>query len=111
MLDKKEKAFIAYWEANRDRLGRWDRQLLLGMPVGLLFALPILLNFLSGWYQRADMEARSQEFSPAVLLLGVFLIAGFTAVFYKRYRWDRNEQRYRALLLRQQEEERGKEND
>jgi hypothetical protein len=104
MLTQREKDFIRYWEANRLRRKKVFRQFLIGIPIGLLFVIPIIINFSSGWYRRADMEANSSDFNPAVLLVALLLIVGFTAIFYQRHQWDQYEQHYRELLARQEKE-------
>lgn len=72
------------------------RQWLVGMPIGLLFAIPILLNFSMGWYKRANMWARahSGDSGTIVIIVAVLLISTFIAIFYKQHRWDRYEQQY-----------------
>ena len=105
MLTQQDKDFIRYWEANRLRRKKVVRQFLIGIPVGLLFVIPIVINFSSGWYRRADMEAHSADFNPVVLLVALLLIVGFTAIFYQRHQWDQYEQHYRELLARQIREE------
>jgi hypothetical protein len=100
MLTQEEKDFIQYWEQNRSRRKKVFRQFLIGIPVGLLFVIPIAINFTSGWYRRADMEANNGEFSPLVLLIALLLIVGFIAIFYQQHKWDQYEQRYRELLAR-----------
>jgi len=105
MLSQREKDFIHYWEANRLRRKKVVRQFLVGIPIGLLFVIPIVINFSSGWYRRADMEAHSTDFNPMVLLVALLLIVGFTAIFYQRHQWDQYEQHYRELLARRLKEE------
>ena len=100
MLSKEERDFIHYWEENRLRRKKTVRQFLLGVPIGLLFVIPIVINFTSGWYKRADMEANGQDFDPRVLFVALLLIVGFIAIFYQRHKWDQYEQRYRELLAR-----------
>lgn len=100
MLSKEENDFIRYWEANRVQRKKTVRQFLLGIPAGLLIVIPIVVNLVSGWYKRADMEANSQDFNPAVLLVALLLIVGFTAIFWQRHKWDQYEQRYRELLAK-----------
>jgi hypothetical protein len=100
MLTPQEKEFIRYWESNRLRRKKIVRQFLVGIPIGLLFVIPITINFASGWDKRAQMEANNQEFNPIVLLVALLLIVGFTAIFYQRHQWDQYEQRYRELLSR-----------
>jgi formate hydrogenlyase subunit 3/multisubunit Na+/H+ antiporter MnhD subunit len=104
MLTQQEKDFIRYWAANRLRRKKVVTQFLLGIPIGLAFVIPIVINFVSGWYKRAQMEANSQDFNPIVLLVALLLIVGFTAIFYQRHQWDQYEQRYRELLAREARE-------
>jgi hypothetical protein len=104
MLTQQEKDFIRYWAANRLRRKKLVTQFLVGIPIGLAFVIPIVINFVSGWYKRAQMEANSQDFNPVVLLVALLLIVGFTAIFYQRHQWDQYEQRYRELLAREARE-------
>lgn len=106
MLTEPEKQFLRYWEANRLREKKLNKQLLLGLPIGLLFAIPVLLMLFSGkfWYERANMEANSQS-SPIVLMIAIICIAVFVAVFYKRHQWEMKEQQYLELKAREKEEE------
>jgi hypothetical protein len=99
MLSNEEKAFLQYWEINREKEKKTWRQLLIGLPLGLIFTLPILINFLSGWHKRATMEANA-ETSPGVLISAVLIIAVFFAIFNKRHKWELNEQRYAELKAR-----------
>ncbi|HEV3413428.1 MAG TPA: hypothetical protein VG101_13185 [Puia sp.] len=105
MLTQREKDFIRYWEANRLRRKKVVRQFLIGIPMGLVIVIPIVINFSSGWYRRADMEANSPDFNPIVLFVALALIVGFTAIFYQRHQWDQYEQRYRELRTRLEKEE------
>ena len=107
MLTEREKEFVRYWEANRLREKKSYKQLLLGIPIGLVFALTILLSVFSGklWYKRADMVANSTN--PLVLIVAVLFIAAFMGLFYKRHQWEMREQQY--LELKAKEGEEGKE--
>jgi len=100
MLTKEETAFIDYWERNRLRRKKVVKQFLLGVPIGLLFAVPIVINLFSHWDKHADIEANSPDFDPRVLLVALLLIIGFTSIFWQRHKWDQYEQRYRELLAR-----------
>ena len=102
MLDQKERLFIKYWEARREKERSIGYRLLSGFPVGLLFALPVFLLLFSGrfWYKRADMVANSQ-LSPGLLVGAGLMIAGFVAVIYKSRQWDRNEQQFLSLKARE----------
>lgn len=105
MLTETEKAFLKYWEENRLREKKVNKQLLLGLPIGLLFAVPVLILLFSGkfWYELANMEANSQS-SPVVLIIAIICIAVFVALFYKRHQWDQREQHYLELKAKEAEE-------
>ncbi|MBA4166474.1 MAG: hypothetical protein H0X41_02830 [Chitinophagaceae bacterium] len=98
MLDKREQLFIDYWAMHREKEQKLGYQVLTGLPVGLLFSLPIVFILFSGryWYKRADMVANS-ELSLGILIFAVFAIALFVAVIYKRHQWEMKEQQYLEL--------------
>ena len=102
-MSEEEKGFMLYWEANREKENKTFRQLLIGLPLGLVFTMPILINLFSGWDKRAAMVANAQ-INPVVLIIAVLAIASFFAVFNKKHRWDMNEQRYRELLKKSEKE-------
>jgi membrane protein implicated in regulation of membrane protease activity len=105
MLSVEEEAFIEYWKANREKQKRTFRQFLLGIPLALLFVIPIVINFFFGWYKRAAMMANTSDFNPGVLLLALIIIVVFIAIFSRKFRWEQNEQRYIELLARKQKQE------
>jgi len=96
MLTDEELNFMAYWEENRAKQKKIIYQLLVGLPLGLIIALPILLNYLLGWNKRAVMVGNAQ-FNPLILLVAVIAIAVFFAIFNRRHKWEMNEQRYAEL--------------
>lgn len=101
-----EKKFIEYWEENRDYQSTIKYQLLFGLPFGLLFSIPILVNFLLGrfWYKRADAVGLSQ-FNPIVLILAIIIISVFIAIVNRKFRWDKLENQYLELLARKKTDE------
>ncbi len=96
-----ELKFMEYWEREREKQKKLLVQLMFGLPIGILFAVPIIINFILGrfWYKRADAVGLSQ-FSPTVLLIAVLLIAVFTALINRRFRWEKLEQQYLELKHR-----------
>jgi hypothetical protein len=96
-----EQKFLTYWEQNREREGRLMVQLLFGLPYGILFSIPILVNFLLGrfWYKRADAVGLSQ-FNPIVLIFAVLIISVFIALINRRFRWEKLENQYLELKAR-----------
>jgi type II secretory pathway component PulL len=105
MLTGEEAKFVQYWEANRLRRKKVFRQLAVGLPLGVVLVSAILVNFLSGWYKKADMELRSQSQSSQaslilVVIIAALLIVVFIVVFSVRHKWDMYEQHYRELLAK-----------
>lgn len=98
MITNEEEKFLVYWGKNRIREKSLYKQLAYGSPVGMLFGIGIILNFITGWYTRANMVANSQS-TPLVLLFAVALIAIFCGIFFKRHQWEMNEQRFIELSL------------
>src|ERR1700759_4688890 len=105
MLSTEELAFIDYWERNRLRRKKLVRQFLLGVPLGLLFVVPIIIALTSGWYKRANMEANSPDFDPRVLMVALLLIVAFTSIFWQRHKWDQYDQVSGDLLARRAREQ------
>jgi hypothetical protein len=98
-LSEEEKLYIEYWEKNRLREKKLLNQFLVGLPLGILFGAPVLLNLFSRWYKRADMEANAQM-NPMVLLVAVLLIVAFMAIFSRKHKWEMKEQQYREFLAK-----------
>lgn len=101
IMSKEEEEFMLYWEANREKERKTWRQLIIGLPLGLIFTLPILINLFSGWNKRAEMVANTQV-NPVILITAVLLIASFFAIFNKKHRWDMHDQRYNELLSKRE---------
>ena len=104
-MTREETDFIRYWEANRLRRKKVSRQLLVGIPAGLLITVPIVINLASGWYKRATMEANSSDFNPLVLIVALLIIVAFSAIFWQSHQWDQYEQRYLELMVQRDKEE------
>ncbi len=100
-----EIKFMEYWEQNREKQKKLLTQLMLGLPLGILFVMPIIINFLLGrfWYKRADAVGLSQ-FNPMVLIVASLLIAVFTALLNRRFRWEKLEQQYLELKAREKKQ-------
>jgi membrane protein YdbS with pleckstrin-like domain len=104
MLTPDEEKFIEYWQANRLSRKKVLKQLYVGLPFASLLVIAIVINFLSGWYKRADMEIRSNSSLILVVVIAGILIVVFTTVFSVRHKWDMNEQLYKELLAKKAKE-------
>jgi hypothetical protein len=102
-MTDEEKKFVNYWEQNRLIQKKTLRQWYVGLPAGLLFGVPIALNYALGWHKRANMFAQT-HFNPMVLVVAIMLIITFIAIFSKKHQWDMNEQRYREFKAKQYNE-------
>ena len=99
MLTKDEKLFLEYWEKNRDKEKKFLRQLATGLPIGLVFSLPVLIVVIfHDWYKNMIYISTSQII---VIMIGVFMVAVFFAVFRNRFRWENNEQLYKELKFKE----------
>ena len=106
-ISEEERKFLVYWQQQRLKDKRLTNQLMFGLPIGILFSIPILVNFFMGkyWYKRADAVGVSQ-FSPSVLIIAVLLITVFVALLNRRFRWERLEQQYLELKAKEKKNER-----
>ncbi len=103
MFSKEELDFIKYWEENRGRQKRFFKQIAIGLPVGVLFAVLMFFNFSSGWNKRvAELSKTYPSFKSLILVLLIAMlgIVVFIAVFSVKVKWEKHEQRYRELLSR-----------
>ena len=99
MITDQEQLFISYWELNRNKQKKAFYRLAIGLPVGLIFALPVLLTVIfHDWYKRMIFISSSQIIIILITVLGV---AVFFALFRMKFKWEENEQRYRELKFKQ----------
>jgi pilus assembly protein TadC len=99
MLTKDEKLFLEYWEKNRDKEKHFMRQLAGGLPMGLVFALPVLLAVIyHNWYKTMTYISGSQII---VIIIGVLGVAVFFAIFRMKFKWENNEQLYKELKFKE----------
>ncbi len=101
-ITEEERKFIVYWEDNRNKERKLINQLMFGLPIGILFSVPLIINFFLGkfWYKRADAVGLSQ-FNPTVLVLAVLLITVFVALLNRRFRWEKLEQQYLEIKAKE----------
>ena len=110
MYSKEELEFINYWKANRLKRKRTFRQILIGLPVGLVIVVAIFLNFFSGWYKRANMVANADPGLFLILFISGLLIVAFIAIFSSYHKWDMGEMRYKELQARENSIEKNRNN-
>lgn len=98
MITDQEKEFIAFWEMNRDRQKKLFYRLLIGLPTGLIFGLPILLTLIfNDWYKNLYFISSSEVI---VVIIAVLAIAVFYGLFKMKFKWEENEQLYKELKFK-----------
>ena len=103
MITDQEQLFINYWKANRNKQKKIFYQLAWGLPIGLVFAFPVLLSVLfHDWYKSMIYISASQV---TIILITVLGIAVFFALFRMKFKWEENEQRYKELKFKQSKSE------
>ena len=100
MYTPEEEAFIKYWSEKRLKKKSVFKQVLIGLPAGIILMVAIFLNFISGWYKRATMMANADPSIFLILIIAGILIVAFAGVFTSYHRWDINETRYQELINR-----------
>lgn len=104
MLSDKEKQFIIYWEKERVKQSSFRGKLLNGLPVAVLFSLPILLFIFAVYVFFPDWYSKISNVSPGSLimaLIAVLLCILFFSFFRMQYKWEMNEQLYRELKAKE----------
>lgn len=99
MLSQTEEDFIEYWSKNGESEKRSLRPLFIGFSFGLVFGVATVISIFSGWAIRATMVANSR-LSAGLLLIIILIVSVFMGYFYRSFRWDKNDQYYRELLVK-----------
>ncbi len=104
MLTKEEQNFMTYWEQNRDEHSGFISKLLRGLPMAMVFGIPILLFvavvylFFPEWYTKVSMAIAGTVPTIIVAVVIAIIFYAFTRMHFK---WEMNEQLYRELQQKQ----------
>ena len=98
MLTTDEEKFMKYWEIQRQKKKQFLSKTSIGLPLGVIIVVALVVNFLSGWYDKADMMLRQNASVIIVVLVAAIGIVVFITIFSARHRWDQNELHYQELL-------------
>ena len=91
---------MIYWERERAKLKTFGNKIINGLPMAVIFGLPILLMlfvvyiFFPEWYSRISQSIGSAFVSVVV---AVVLCILFFSYFRMQYKWEMNEQLYEEL--------------
>jgi hypothetical protein len=97
MLSEKDIQFLRYWERVRESENTFTSKLTRGLPMAILFGLPIILSvvvirlFAPDWYMKISQTSPGAFIT---IIIAMSLIIVFYAYFRMQYKWEMNEQLY-----------------
>lgn len=100
MLSTEEQKFIKYWEENREQHSGFASKLLRGLPMAMVFGLPILLLIVvvyilsPEWYTKVSSALAG---SAVVVVIAVLIAILFYAFIRMHFKWEMNDQFYKEL--------------
>ena len=104
MLTEKEKRYVEYWEKHRVEFSSFTSKISRGLPMAILFGLPILLflisvyMFLPDWYAKLGIRHAG---TLVAVVIGVMVIVLFFSFFRMHFLWEQNEQTFLELKEKQ----------
>lgn len=107
MVTNEEQKFIEHWEKVRDEQNTLSYKILSGLPMAMLFALPILLFlvavrfFFKDWYAKIS-HIGTGPFIAAIIAIMVVVV--FYSWFRMHFKWEMNEQFYQELKSKQKKQ-------
>ena len=108
MLSDSEKKFMQRWETERDRLQSVSGKLISGLPVALLFSLPIIMSVILIWFFSPKWYTKISNTAPGTfltILIAVILCIVFFSYFRMYHIWETNEQLYSELMAKSKMED------
>ena len=100
MISEKEIKFLRYWEQNREIESTFLSKLTRGLPMALLFGLPIILSvvvvriFFPDWYMKISQTSPGMFITAVIAMIIIILFYSF---FRMQFKWEMNDQLYKEL--------------
>lgn len=104
MLTEKETKFLRYWEQNRAKESTVISKISRGLPMAVLFALPILLLVVAVWIYFPDWYMKISKTTPGMFITTIFAMFGvilFYSFFRMQFKWESNEQLYHEMKIKE----------
>jgi glycopeptide antibiotics resistance protein len=105
MFSQKEIEFMEHWELVREKESHFLSKLGRGLPMAMLFGLPIILSIVCVYYLSPEWYTKISQAASGVLgtlILAVIITIIFFSYFRMHFKWEMNEQLYMELKSRQQ---------
>lgn len=93
-----------HWEIVREKESRFISKLLRGLPVAMLFGLPVILSLLAVYVLSPEWYTKISQAASGVLgtlIIAVIITILFFSYFRMHFKWEMNEQLYQELKSRQ----------
>ncbi len=104
MYLQKEIDFMNHWEIVREKESRFMSKLVRGLPVALIFGLPIILSLIAVYILSPEWYTKISNAASGVLgtlIIAVIITILFFSYFRMHFKWEMNEQLYQELKSRQ----------
>ena len=104
MYLQKEIDFMKHWETVRESESRFMSKLVRGLPVAMLFGLPIILSLIAVYVLSPEWYSKISQAASGILgtlIIAVIITILFFSYFRMHFKWEMNEQLYQELKSRQ----------
>lgn len=104
MYLQKEIDFMKHWEMVRESESRFMSKLVRGLPVAMLFGLPIILSLIAVYVLSPEWYSKISQAASGILgtlIIAVIITILFFSYFRMHFKWEMNEQLYQELKSRQ----------
>lgn len=104
MLTDDEIRFLKYWEKERDVLRSFSGKMMRGLPMAVMFGLPVIMLILVVYLWLPEWYAKISGTAPAMFLTALMAVVGiiiFYAYFRMQYRWETYEEQYHRIRSKQ----------
>ncbi len=104
MYLQKEIDFMNHWEKVRDKEALFLSKLVRGLPVALIFGLPIILSLIAVYLLSPEWYTKISNAASGVLgtlIFAIIITILFFSYFRMHFKWEMNEQLYLELKSRQ----------
>ena len=95
---------MKHWETVRESESRFMSKLVRGLPVAMLFGLPIILSLIAVYVLSPEWYSKISQAASGILgtlIIAVIITILFFSYFRMHFKWEMNEQLYQELKSRQ----------